>query len=139
MASKKIFIDSSALYAFVDRADPNHAQSGKIIEQLSLNNMHLYTSIQSITDTYTTLDKQLGNTLSLEFLEATIKSTMEIIYPQKADLISAYKLIRLNRNKQVALKEALNAVLMQKKSIGLILTFKYWQNLLGSTSYLTKF
>jgi|CXWK01.1.fsa_nt_gi predicted nucleic acid-binding protein len=139
MSSKKIFIDSSALYAFVDRADPNHTQSGKIIEQLSLQNMHLYTSIQSITDTYTALDRQLGGTLSLEFLQATIESTMEILYPQKADLVSAYKLVKLNKNKQVPLKEALNAVLMQKKSIGLVLTFRYWQNLLGSASYLTKF
>lgn len=139
MSSKKIFIDSSALYAFVDRADPNHSQSGKIIEQLSLQNMHLYTSIQSITDTYTALDRQLGGTLSLEFLQATIESTMEILYPQKADLVSAYKLVKLNKNKQVPLKEALNAVLMQKKSIGLVLTFRYWQNLLGSASYLTKF
>ena len=50
MASKKVFIDSSVLYAFVDRANPDHVQSVKILEQLSLQGSQLYTSIQTVID-----------------------------------------------------------------------------------------
>lgn len=138
MASKKVFIDSSALYAFVDRADPNHMQSAKIIEQFSLVGMQLSTSILSVQETYSAINRQLGNTLSLDFLTAILDSNIEILYPQKADLSAAAKLIKLNQGKQVNLREALTAVLMQKRGVNQILTFTYWHNLLGSTPYLFK-
>lgn len=138
MASGKIFIDGSVLYAFVDRADPNHVQASKTIEQLSLQGMHLFTSIQAVQDAHTAISRQLGQNLSIDFLQALVESTMEIIYPQKADFLSAFRLLKLNRSKEVNLKEALTAVMMQRKSIGYIFTFTYWQNLLGSTSYLMK-
>lgn len=138
MASKKIYIDASALYAFVDRADPNHLDMVKAMEQLSIKEMHLFTSSQAVQDAYNAISRQLGDNLGLEFLQAVLESTTEILYPQKSDLISAYKLIKVNRGKQINLKVAVTAVLMQKKGISQILTFNYWQNLLGSTSYLLR-
>ncbi len=137
--SKKIFIDSSVLYSFVDRADPNHQMATKALEQLSLQGAHLYTSIQAIQDAYTAIDRELGSVLGIEFLQATTESSMEVLYPQKADLISAYRLIKLNINKQIGFKEAMTATLMQKKGIFQILTFTYWHNLLGSQTYLSRF
>lgn len=139
MASKKIYIDSSILYAFVDRADPHHGQSAKIIEQLSLQGVHLYTSFQSIQDTSAAINHQLGVEVSFDFLQAMLESDIEILYPQKTDLISSFKLAKANRNNQVTLKEALIATLMQKRGIMQILIFTYWHNLLGTQSYLTKF
>lgn len=139
MPSKKIFIDSSALYSFVDRADPNHTQAVKIMETLSLNYAQLYTSVQAISDTYSAIDSQLGASISLDFLKTILESNVEIIYPQKADLSTAYRLINANRGKQITLREALNAALMQKKGILQILTFRFWHNLLGSQTYLSRF
>jgi len=138
MASKKIFIESSVLYAFVDRASSDHTQSVRLLDQLSLQGTHLYTSIQSVMDTNNAINNQLGATLSLDFLQSMTESTIEILYPQKADFIAAFKLLRLNRYKQISLKEALISVLMQKKGISQILTFAYWHNLLGSLSYLSR-
>jgi predicted nucleic acid-binding protein len=138
ITSKKIFIDASVLYSFVDRADPNHTQAVNAMQQFSFSNMHLYTSVQAIQDAYLAISRQLGNALGGEFLKAILESNMEILYPQKSDLISAYKLIRLNANKQINLKEAMTAALMQKRGIYQIITFTYWQNLLGSTSYISR-
>jgi predicted nucleic acid-binding protein len=139
VASKKIFVDSSVLYAFVDRANADHIQAVKLFDQLSLQGTALFTSIQSIVDTNNAINNQLGATLSHDFLQAMTESSLEILYPQKADFIAAYKLIKLNRYKQIGLKEAINSVLMQKKGISQILTFSYWHNLLGSQSYLARY
>lgn len=139
MASKKIFIDSSALYAFIDRADPNHTQVVKIIESMSLSYAQIYTSVQAISDTYSAIDSQLGSSISLDFLKTVLESNIEIIYPQKADLATAYRVINANRGKQITLREALNAALMQKKNIVQILTYRYWHNLLGSQTYLSRY
>ena len=132
-------MDSSVLYAFVDRANPDHSQAIKLFDQLSLQGTALYTSIQSVIDTNNAINNQLGATLSLDFLQVMTESSIEILYPQKADFIAAYKLIKLNRYKQISLKEALNSVLMQKKGINQVLTFAYWHNLLGSQSYLARY
>lgn len=132
---RKIFIDASVLYPFIDRSDANHAQAVKTIEQLSLQGATLYTSVQAVQDTYSAVNSQLGAVLGIDFLQAMLESNIEVIYPQKADLVAAFKLLKLNPNKQITLKEALTAVLMQKKSISQIFTFAYWQNLLGSQQY----
>jgi predicted nucleic acid-binding protein len=136
--SRKIFIDASVLYSFVDRSDPNHTQAVKAMEQFSVAGVHLYTSIQAIQDAYTAVSRQLGTTLGYDFLQATSESNIEILYPQKSDFLSAVRLIKLNMNKQISFKEALTATVMQKKGIVQIVTFTYWQNLLGSVSYLSR-
>jgi predicted nucleic acid-binding protein len=139
MASRKIFIDGSVFYAFTDRADANHAQSVKIMEQLSLQGVQLFTSIQSVQDVYSAINRQLGTTIGFDFLQAMIESDIEILYPQRSDLVSTYKLMRLNANKQISFKQALTANLMAKRNVVKILTFTYWHNLLGTEPYLQKF
>lgn len=135
MASKKLFIDTSALYAFIDRADPNHIKATATIEHLSVQGFFLYTSLQSVQDTYSTVNNKLGMVLSFEFIQTIMESNIEILCPQKSDLHSAFRLIRFNREKRISLKEALNSTLMEKRKIPLILTFSPWHHLLGSSSY----
>ncbi len=138
MASKKIFIDGSVFYAFVDRSDPNHPQAVKVLEYLSLQGVYLFTSFQAIHDAYSAINNQLGTTIGTDFLNAISDSSIEIIYPQKADLIASIRLLKFNPNKQIALKEVMNVTLMQKRGITQILTFSYWHNLLGSNSYFSR-
>jgi len=135
MASRKIYIDASVFYAFTDRADPNHQQAVKTMETLALQGVSLYTSPQTMHDAYTAINNQLGSALGFDFLQSLFESSVEILCPQKADLISAFRLLRTNREKRIGFKEALRAVLMQKKGISLIFTFTFWHNLLGTESY----
>lgn len=135
MTSRKIFIDSSVLYCFIDRGDSNHPKAIKVMEHFSVYRFNLYTSIQVIQETFNTLNSQLGKSMSLEFLQATLESNIEILYPQKGDLLSAFRLMKFNRDKQISLKEALISALMQKKNIVQVCTFTSWNNLLGTTAY----
>lgn len=139
MAARKIFVDGSVLYAFTDRADTNHVQAVKTLEQLSLQGIQLFTSIQDIQDVYTAINRQLGTTIGFDFLQAMIESNIEVIYPQRSDLVSSYKLIRLNTNKQIPFKQAMVATLMAKKNVVKILTFTFWHNLLGTEPYFQQF
>lgn len=132
LQTKKIFIDSSVFVAFVNRSNQNHSKAVKSMEHLARERYFLYTSIQNIQDTYAILAKEVGVSMALEFLQATLESNMEIIFPQKTDLITAHKVLRVNRGRQVILKETLNATLMQKRGVPQILTFTYWHNLFGT-------
>jgi|SRR3989344_329119 len=130
--SRKIFIDSSVLLSFIDRSDQNHSKGIKSIESIAELKFQAYTSHQNVSEAYTTLVGEVGISVALDFLQAILQSDIEIIYPQKTDLVSAYRLLRTNRDRQIGLQEVLNASLMRKKGITQVLTFAIWHNLFGT-------
>lgn len=132
VAQRKIFIDSSVLIAFVDRTNINHPKAVKTIENLARLGYQVYTSSQNVNEIYATLARETGISVALEFLQAILQSDMEILFPQKVDYITAHRMLRSNRDRQLTLREVLNATLMQRKGISQILTFTYWHNLFGS-------
>mgnify|MGYP001606301709 CR=1 FL=1 len=132
ITSRKIFIDSSILIAFIDRGAPNHLIAVKAMEDLARIGYHLYTSSQVVTDSYILLSRKLGTAVALEFLQTMLQSAIEILFPQRADLITAHRILRANRDRQIPFKEALDAALMQKKGIVQISTHHYWHNLFGT-------
>ncbi len=132
LQSKKIFIDSSVFIGFIDRADENHPKAVKTMENLARIGYQLFTSSINVSEVYAVLVRETSSLVALEFLQAILQSDIEILFPQKADYITSYRTVRSNREKQLTLKEALNATLMQKKDIFKIVTFAYWHNLLGT-------
>lgn len=130
--SRKIFIDSSILVAFIDRGDPNHLRASKAIEDLASIGYRLYISSEVVIDSYALLSRGVGITVALEFLQIMLQTGIEILFPQKADLITAYRILKVKREEQISLAEAVNATLMQKKGIVQILTFTNWNNLFGT-------
>lgn len=130
--SRKIFIDTSILIAFIDRGNPNHLKASKAIEDLASIGYRLYTSLQVVTDSYSMLSREVSTSIALEFLQTMLQTGIEILFPQKADLITAHRILRVNRERQIPLTEALNATLMQKRGIVQIITFTYWHNLFGT-------
>ena len=130
--SRKIFIDSSVLISFIDRADPNHLSGVKAIETIARMQFQAYTSHQNVSETYAALARKVGISVASDFLQAILQSDIEIISPQKADLITANRILRVNRDRQISIREVLNASLMQKGGIVQILTFTYWHNYFGT-------
>ncbi len=130
--TRKIFIDSSILVAFVDRADPNNLKAIKIMDDLAIMGYQPYTSLQIIMESYVVLAREVGMSIASEFLQSILQSGVEILFPQKADLIATYRMLQVNRDKQISLRETLNATLMQKRGIMQILTFTYWHSLFGT-------
>ncbi len=130
--SRKIFIDFSIFIAFIDRGAPNHPVASKAIEDLARIGYRLYTSSSAVTDSYALLSREVGDTIALEFLQTMLQSGIEILFPQKADLITAHRILRVNRGRQITLSEALDATLMQKRGVVQILTFTHWHNLFGT-------
>lgn len=132
--SRKIFIDLSIFIAFIDRGAPDHLKASKAIEDLASMGYRLYTSSQVVTDSYAQLYRDVSTVVAFEFLQAILQTGIEILFPQKADLITAHRILRVNRNKQISISEALNATLMQKRGIFHILTLSYWHNLFGTNA-----
>ena len=130
--SRKVFIDSSVLISFIDRSDSNHPKAIKTFENLAKLKYQLYTSSLNVSEVYAALSRETGISVALDFLQASLQSNIETLFPQKADLITAHRMLRSNRERQVTLKEVLNATLMQRRGISQILTFTYWHSLFGT-------
>lgn len=131
-ASKKVFIESSIFWAFVDRGDANHTQAVRIMDSLAKQNFMLFTSSMNVIETFSAVNMEIGLMVALEFLQAILESNIEILFPQKIDLITSLKLMKSNKDRQVSLKEVINASLMQKRGVSQVVTFKYWHNLFGT-------
>jgi predicted nucleic acid-binding protein len=129
----KIFIDSSVLTAFIDRGNPRHLLAAKSIEIMASFGYRIYTSPPTIAESYSELMKQVGTTIALEFLQTILQSGIEIVFTQKTDLNSAYRILKVNRTERISLSEAITAALMQRKGITQVLTFRTWNNLFGTS------
>lgn len=132
-STKKLFVHSSVLAAFVDRGSSDNRKASKAIDDAAGIGCRLYTSPQVVSEAYDLLTPDVGITVSLEFLQTILQSGIEILFPQKADLITAYRILKTNRNEKLSFNEALNATLMQKKGIGEVLTFGSWNKLFGTS------
>lgn len=132
LQSRKIFVDSSIFFGFIDRADSNHTRAIKSMETLARLEYQLYTSSLVVNDVYALISREISPSVALDFLQAIIQSDIEIIFPQKADLITAHRMLRSNKERQIPFREVMNATLMQRKGIIQVLTFNYWHNLFGS-------
>ncbi len=131
-SSPKIFIDSSLFLAFIDRTDLNHQKAATVFDFLARQRYRVYTSSLVFWFTFQRLEKELGTTISYDFLQAILESSIEIVFPQKTDLIFIYRFLRNNQTKQISLSDIANARIMEKLSISTILTFDNWSNLLGT-------
>lgn len=132
LQSRKIFVDASIFVSFIDRADDNHTRAIKSMETLARMRYQLYTSSLVVNDVFILVNREISPSVALDFLQGIIRSDIEIIFPQKADLVAVHRMLRSNKERQIPFKEVMNATLMQRKNINQILTFNYWHNLFGS-------
>jgi predicted nucleic acid-binding protein len=130
--SRKIFIDTSLLTAFVDRGNARHLRAAKSLEVTASIGYRIYTTPAIINEAYEELRRQVGTTVALEFLQTVLQSGIEVIFLQKMDLNAAYRILKVNRTEPISLTEALTAALMQRKGITQIMTFRPWHNLFGT-------
>lgn len=132
--SRKIFIDSSVFISFIDRADDNHSKVVKTFENLAGLRYQIFTSAQNLSEVYTAIAREIGVSVALDFLNAILQSDIEILFPQKADILAVNRILKGNKERQIPFRETLNATLMQKRGVNQILTFSYWHNLFGTNT-----
>src|SRR6476646_1325919 len=108
--SHKIFIDTSFFVAFIDRGDLNHTKCVPIFEFLGRHGYQVYTSNLVLIQVFNRIDKDLGTTISLEFLQSIMESNIDVMIPSKSEFVSAYRVLKNNPNTQISMAELLNTI-----------------------------
>lgn len=130
-SSKKIFIEASVFLAFIDRVNPNHAKAIKIFELLAKDKYQVFTSGMVVAQTFNALERDLGETLARDFLQAMLETDIQILYTNQSDLLAAMRFLKANPGRQISLSSVINANLIQRHGINSVLTFDFWPNIMG--------
>lgn len=131
--SARIFLESSIFEAFIDRSNTKHQQSVEMLNRLAKDSCLLFTSLQVVEEVFDFLMAKVSKVVAFEFLQAILESNIELIFTNRSDITSVYKLMIEYKEKQISFKEALITVLMQKNNIPKIATFRFWNNLEGTS------
>ena len=129
MISKKVYLESSVLCAFVDRAHPKHEQATAFFRFFSQDEYVLFTDSISITTAYDTIYKDISPSLAKDFLRTLALSNINVIYPEEADMKAALKALVNYRSTELTYQKALVAILANKRGIPQIATFDYLHQL----------
>jgi predicted nucleic acid-binding protein len=91
MSLDKIFVDTSAFYALLDRADPNHKKASSLWELLMNNDFTLVTSNYVVSDTMQLLQNKIGYEAA-KIWHRDILSIFEVLWIDENIYQKAYEL-----------------------------------------------
>lgn len=133
--SKKVYVATDAILAFIDRADPKHAQSAAFFRYFAQEQYQVFTGYLNIEEAYQKIYEQISPSLAKDFLRGLSLSNINILYATESDMRSALKTLINYRNTDLSLKDAQMAVLAQRSDMFQICTFGYLHPLFGITAF----
>lgn len=131
MLSKKVYISGDGFVAFIDRGHPKHVHASAFFRYFAQESFQLYTTFASIDETYMDLYRNISPALAKDFLRAIYMSSINIIYPESADVKSAIKTVATSNLVELTFSKALVSVICNKRSIPQVCTFEYLPSLFG--------
>lgn len=133
--SKKVFIATSAFMAFVDRADPKHIHAAAYFQYFAEQKYQLYTGYLNLTEVHHEISAKVSGSSARDFLKAIDLGSINILYPEPADMKLALKTLINYRSTDLTFREAQMAVMASRRSISQICTFEYLHPLFGLTVF----
>ena len=135
MLSKKVFVTSSVMYAFVDRASAKYPQASAYFRYFAQEKYQVFTDYLNLAETYRELYQRISPSLAKDFLRAADLSSINTLYPSESDMKSALKTLINYRNTELTFNQSQMAVLANRHSVPQICTFDYLHPLFGLTAF----
>lgn len=133
--SKKVFLTSNMLFAFVNRASQKHPQAAAYFRFFAQEKYQVYTDYLSMIETYRQIYSKISPTLARDFLRGISLSSINVLYPSESDTKAALKTLISYRNAELDFNQSQVAVLAQRNNISQICTFEYLHPLFGINSF----
>lgn len=133
--SKKVYLASDILYAFIDRTHGRHKQVSAFFRYFAQENYVLYTDSISIYETYIKLIQEMSATIAKDFLRTMYISNITIFSPEESEMKAALKIYLNDKSGDLNFRTSLMAILADRKSIPQIATFEYIHTMFGLTIF----
>jgi predicted nucleic acid-binding protein len=132
MQSSKVFIDTSFFVSFIDRGDLNHLKTIAIFDFLGKRKYKVYSSSLVVTATFSKLEREEGEVIARDFLQAILESKIKVLYSSPAEFLSTFRLLKAGSVRKANISEIINATLMDKNGVSQVLTYDFWHNTMGT-------
>jgi predicted nucleic acid-binding protein len=135
MTSKKVFLSSSVMFAFVDRNHPKHQQASAYLRYFAQEKFQVYSSLSAVIHTHNDLRKHMSYSIAKDFIRAMFVGNIEIIYPDEAATKNALKLMLSQAQQDLSFDQILMNVLADKHGISQICSFETSRFYFGITLF----
>ena len=131
ITSEKVYLDPSAIYAFIDRAHEKHAQASAYFRFFAQEEYALYIDTINLSKTYDIIYKKMSPSLAKDLLRILSLSDVNILSPEENEVKATFKTIINYNALDLTFSEALMTVVASKRNILQVCTFEYLHPLFG--------
>ena len=131
MQSKKVYLDSSAFIAFIDRVHIKYDHATAYFRYFAIEEYQLFSDPVTITEAYNRIYNTISPSLAKDFLRVMALSNVNMIYPDEADCKAALKALVNFKTTDITYPKALMAVLANRRGVPQICAFEYVPPLFG--------
>jgi len=121
----RVFVDTSAYYAFLDRTDTSHTSAQVIFPKLLSDGSELFTTNFVLAETHALLLNRIGRDAAMRFLDTFFQSTMILVRVTEADETIAREILRATGDKEYSYTDATSFAVMDRLHIKEALTFDH--------------
>ena len=133
--SKKVYLASDILTAFVDRLHPKHDQAAAFFRYFALEAYQLYSDSITLYEAFSHISMDMSPSIAKDFLRTIYTSNITIFYPTEADTKSVLKIYLADKTGDLTLGKTLMAFLSDKNRIPQVATFEYIHAMFGLTVF----
>jgi uncharacterized protein len=116
------FVDTSAIYAVLDRADPNHPQARQAVAQLRAEDAQLVTHAYVLVEVVALVQRRLGLDTVRRFVDDLLP-IMDVIHVDAALCAEALEALLAAGQRSVSLVDRTSFLIMRRHGIRRAFTF----------------
>ena len=123
LSVRRVFYDSSAYLALLDRRDEHHAEAVAILAALAAGRYRSFTTSTIVIEAHALILANLGSDRARQFLSSMEASGIRIVQVRARDEASARALVFRYTDKSWSLTDAISFVVMER--LGMRLAFSF--------------
>ena len=113
----KVFIDTSAFFAFANAADASHGEALAIMRRLGQADDDMFTTNFIVAETHALLLSKVGRALAAQFLRSLDTSTIRVVRVTERDERRARQIIAQYADKDFSYTDATSFPVMERLHI----------------------
>lgn len=116
MVPEPVFVDTSALYALLDRDDAHHAQAGAAWSRLMDTETPLFTHSYVLVETFALVQRRLGLE-AVRALQHDLMPILDVVWVEEDLHRAAVEALLASRNRAVSLVDRASFALMRRRGL----------------------
>lgn len=123
LRDRRVFVDSSAYLALLDRKDEHHSQAVDIVTKLADYHYRQFTTNVLLVEAHALILSTLGRAQASQFLRDMDDSKTVVLRVRASDEVTAKLILFRYTDKDFSLADAISFVVMERMNIGHAFTF----------------